>query len=299
VKARYVVAKFVPDVVRFEPVNIGLVVEIDDRVITKMATDVDPRIRLADPYVDLPSLRDFLTSFDARDYSGKADSSPIEWLQQNRLPNVYFTKPLEIEASVRGIDDIVNALHARIVDRKFEQPPDLVRSAGVSAARTALREAFRTAGVLGRRVESQVLVRGASGVDWRIDFRYLTESNVNMVEAATTDLQEDVRRKEHAFEAFATLIDVTQGPRQAKSMTREEKIDQRTEHPPVGILAVDAKPSENATSELLAHMAEAHGFRFVAGQRAFFDLANGLRDEALPIADSASPSSQALTWTDR
>ena len=42
----YSVIKFVPDRVRFEPVNIGLVIQAGEQLITRMSKQIDPRIRL-------------------------------------------------------------------------------------------------------------------------------------------------------------------------------------------------------------------------------------------------------------
>jgi hypothetical protein len=275
-KGSYSVAKFVPDSVRFEPINIGVVLEVGDHLVTQMAADVDPRIRLADPYADLQSLREFLGSFDASSYDEVAGSTgTVAWLHENGLPNVFFSAPRAVDVDVERIDEVMASLQARLVTRAFTRPTEITRAVGTSATRTALREAFKSAGVLKRSVEVEVPLVGASGVEWRIDFRYLTPTDISLVQTATTGLQEELRGKEHGFEAFLALLDTTRRPVAGKDQTRSA--------PTRGTLAVDVYPEENEISSELSRLTSAHGLEFVAGQRGFFKLAQEVQRMALPI----------------
>jgi hypothetical protein len=276
-KSRYAVVKFVPDAVRFEPINIGLVFDEDGRLTTRMAEDVDPRIRLADPYADLQSLRAFLATFDASTYEPSDDRDPLTWLHQTGMPNIYFSAPFGIETGRTSAQDMIGTLFKRLVARNFSRPPELARVPGVSAARSALREAFRSTGILGKKIETQVPIRGLSGVEWQVDFRYVTNESIHLVEAATTGLHEDIRRKEHGYEAFTTLIDTT----------RRQLSSDEPAVPTKGTLAVDASVEESELSAQLSRMAAAHGFRYVAGQRAFYSLAEELVGSALSVNDRA------------
>lgn len=274
-KGSYSVVKFVPDSVRFEPINIGVVLEVGDHLVTQMADDVDPRIRLADPYADVQSLRDFLSSFDASEYDEVAGSAgTVAWLHENGLPNVFFSAPRGVEVQPDRVDEVMASLQARLVTRTFTRPTELARAVGTSAARTALREAFKSAGVLKKSVQVEVPLIGASGVEWRIDFRYLTRTEVSLVQTATTGLQEELRGKEHGFEAFLALLDTTRHPAATKQETKAA--------PSRGILAVDVYPEENKISSELSRLSKAHGFGFVAGQRGFFKLAQEVQRSALP-----------------
>jgi hypothetical protein len=263
----YSVAKFVPDRVRFEPVNIGLVIEAGDRVITRMTEKADPRIRLSDPFADIPSLEHFLKDFDAVTFGEQSGAqSVIEWLHENGLPNIYFSAPSPIAIGEVQLEALVDRLFQRLIARRFTKPPDWTGSQTHGAARTALGSAFRSAKVLGNKVQSRVSAPGASGVIWDIDFRYLTDMDVNFVQTATTSVREDMRRKEHAYEAFAALIDTT---------VQHEAT--------VGVLAVDDPPTDNPVSFTLEMMAKGHGLRFIAGQRSFHEYAGEVRRRALPV----------------
>lgn len=268
----YSVIKFVPDEVRFEPINVGLVVQAGERLITKMAEDVDPRIRLADPYVDLLSLRNTLRSLDVAAVAEEArvpSATALEWLSARGLPNLYFTAPAELDLSADSTAEVaVGLLFRRLVERAYERPPHAPQRLGTTATRTALRRAFAAANVLHSRVQPSARVVGASGEEWIIDFRYLTDS-VNLIQTATTDLKDRVRSEEHAYEAFAALIDTTKDPGTA------------------GLVAVDEKPEANRVSGRLAHLADAHGFELIAGQRAFMELAREVRQRAHQASSSA------------
>lgn len=270
-KPSYVLLKFVPDRIRFEPINIGVVVEDGDEVITRMASGVDPRVRFADPFADVESLRAFLEGFDARDLIGKtAGDSVLRWLGNQEIPNVYVTAPQPIAAEAVPLGSVVESLFSRLVDRNFERPPMPGATVSRTVARRALLSAFQAEGVMGSKVSSDVRVRGASGVDWTVDFRFATET-VNLVQAASTGLREDVRNKEQAFEAFASLID-----------TREPGI--------TAILATDALPRENDVSSQIDKIAGAHGIRFVGGRRAFMKLAREVRIEGRPTSEQPDAS---------
>src|ERR1700716_1609643 len=97
-KGSYVIVKFVPDEVRFEPINVGLVVQVGDEIVTRMSDTVDPRIRFADPYLDLHSLRDFLLSFDARDQLERSSDRAIGELQGSTIPHIYFASPRTVDS---------------------------------------------------------------------------------------------------------------------------------------------------------------------------------------------------------
>src|SRR3989442_115540 len=158
---RYALVKFVPDAIRFEPINVGLIVELGDRILTRMADAVDPRIRYADPYVDMGSLESFLAEFDAATYFAslaKTGRSPIDWLHEHGLANIYVAAPLPIEAVRTTLEDVMSELYSRLIRRLVERPPDAPRASVSTAARTALREAFRTAGVKQQQVETAVVV---------------------------------------------------------------------------------------------------------------------------------------------
>jgi len=270
-KPSYVLLKFVPDRIRFEPINIGVVVEDGDEVITRMASGVDPRVRFADPFADVESIRTFLEGFDARELIGKTGGdSVLRWLGNHEIPNVYVTAPQPISVEAVPLGSVVESLFSRLVDRNFERPPMPSATVSRTVARRALLSAFQAEGVMGSKVSSGVQVRGASGVDWTVDFRFATET-VNLVQAASTGLREDVRRKEQAFEAFASLID-----------TREPGI--------TAILATDALPRENDVSSQIDKIAVAHGIRFVGGRRAFMKLAREVRIDGRLMTDQPEPS---------
>lgn len=263
--ARYSVVKFVPDRVRYEPVNVGLVVAVDDQLITRMADVVDPRIRLADPYADVESLRETLATFDAADFAGDARRSSqhvLQWLMNADFSNLVFTAPSEI-AGHSEVDTVVQLLFDRLIARHYVRPMGPWRERSPMAARTALREAFASQKILGVLVEHSVKAPGASGIGWDLDFRYVSDK-VTVIQTATTSLREDLRSKEHGFEAFAALIDV--------------------KAPGVhGILAADASPENSEVSGALEQISGAHGIEFVAGQRAFYELARRVRGEAVPL----------------
>ena len=263
---RFAVVKFVPDSARFEPINVGLVLEAGGRVLTRMAESVDPRIRYADPYADLASFLEFLRTFDAEAAVGTA-GSVITALTDGRVavPNFYFDGAHPFDAAALPIVDAGDVLFDRLVRRTFEAPPGFSRPSSPTAARTALRRAFAGAKALGTQVRPGVERIGASGITWEVDFEYLTREYY-LVQTATTGLKEDLRRSEHAFRAFATLVDLTHEPGR------------------VGVLASDESPDRNDLSGQLASMAHAHGFRFVGGQRAMLSLASEVRREAQPIS---------------
>lgn len=268
---RYAVVKFVPDRLRFEPINIGIVVEDHGQLMTLMASGVDPRVRFADPYADIDSIRSFLEEFDARAFVEQAGTnSVLDWLHDQDLPNVYITKPEPIDAAGVPVTAIADALFSRLVERDFARPMMLTPAASRTAARNALLTAFRAEGLVGSKVLPDVVIKGTSGIEWRVDFQFTTDK-VNLVQAATTGLREDLRRKEHAFEAFASLID-TKGP----GVTP--------------VLASDALPRENDASLQIRRMADAHGIRFVGGRRAFLRLAREVRNEGLLVTESTEPS---------
>jgi hypothetical protein len=268
---RYVLLKFVPDRLRFEPINVGVVIQDRGQVITLMATAVDPRVRFADPYADVESLRSFLEGFDARSFVGQTSGRPlVDWLHDQELPNIYVTAPLPIDASGVPIMAVAERLFARLVDRDFARPTMMEPGISRTAARRALMSAFQAEGVLGSKVISAVQIKGASGIEWTVDFRFATDT-VNLVQAATTTLREDVRRKEHAFEAFASLIDTRQAGTTA-------------------VLASDALPQENDVSSQINQMADAHGIRFIGGRRAFLKLAREVRDEGLLLSEPPEAS---------
>ncbi len=260
--SRYSLLKFVPDRLRFEPINVGIVVEGAGRVVTRMAGSVDPRVRFADPYADLESLRGFLETFDARSLKPATDQPLLEWLHEVEIPNIYVTSPLPIDQSA-AVELVADRLFSRLVERNFARPPMSPSAPSHTAARRALLAAFRAEGVLGSKVTSGVKIRGASGVDWTVDFRFATNT-LNLVQAATTGLRDNVHGKEHAFEAFASLID-----------TRQPGTS--------GILASDASSEENDVTSQIDKMATAHGIRFVGGRRAFMRLAREVRTEALAV----------------
>lgn len=270
---QYSLVKFVPDRVRFEPINIGVVLEHERGVVTRMAEDVDPRVRYADPYADLQSLREFLASFNATVYLGRApDVSVLNWLRDAELPNIYFSAPLGVDLTADTPEGVAGILFGRLVQRSFAKPPEMAPAPSRTAALRALREAFKAEGVLDTRVEAGVLVQGISGVDWNIDFRYATD-RVNLIQTVSTNLREDIRRKEHAFEAFAALVDT------ARSGGVE------------GVLAADGRPEENPLSAQLALLSAGHGFRLIAGRRSFIDLARDVRRTASP---TAAPMPEAI-----
>jgi hypothetical protein len=279
---QYSLVKFVPDRVRFEPINIGVVLEHDRGVVTRMADDVDPRVRYADPYADLQSLREFLGTFNATVYLGRGrDASVLSWLRDADLPNIYFSAPLDVDLTTDTPENVAAILFGRLVQRSFAKPPDMAPVPSRTAALRALREAFKAEGVLDSRVESSVLVAGVSGVEWNIDFRYATD-RVNLVQTVSTNLREDIRRKEHAFEAFAALVDT------AQSGGVE------------GVLAADGRPEENPLSAQLALLSAGHGFRLIAGRRSFIDLARDVRRGASPTAaKTTAPAEGELPLSSR
>jgi DUF3037 family protein len=269
--ASYVLLKFVPDRVRFEPINIGVVVEHRGDVITRMASSVDPRVRFADPYTDVESLRAFLEEFDARPLLEQTSGRPLlDWLHEQELPNIYVTSPQPIAEESIAVATVADRLFSRLVDRSFTRPPMSAAVPSRTAARRALMSAFQAEGVLGSKVSAGVKVQGASGVEWIVDFRFATDT-INLVQAATTGLRDDLRGKEHAFEAFASLID-----------TREPGT--------TGILASDALAAENDISSQIDKIAGAHGLRFVGGRRAFLRLAREVRTQGLAVSEQPDVS---------
>lgn len=275
-KGRYCVVKFLPDRIRFEPVNIGLIAEFEDQVVTIMSSDLDPRIRYADPHADTRSLLATLVSFDANAYS-TASKSGLDRLADGDvvLPNVYVDRPLGMMVTDRSFQLVVDALFARLVTRSFVQPGGYQRQIGPSMARTVLRNVFHQANALGPLVQSSVDAVGKSGVVWQLDFRYLSDE-LHLIQTATTGLREDLRRSEHAFRAFAALIDTTQLPGVR------------------GILAADEPAESNYTSDQLRRMAEAHGFDFYGGRRGFLSLAKRVTREAKPVSDDSGPAQPTL-----
>lgn len=268
---QYTVVKFVPDSVRFEPINIGIVLEVGERVVTVMSESIDPRIRYADPYVDVRSLRDFLREFDPRSLV-PAEKPVVRTLSAGNVPlaNIFFDQSRTFDAEKLGVDEAADLLFGRLVRRTFAKPSGFVRPASPTAARTALRKAFMAARVLGKRVRSDVRTLGKSGVHWDVDFEYLTDQVV-LVQTATTGLKEDLRRREHAFSAFAALVDTTTSP----GVT--------------GVLAIDEPADADELSGQLAAMAKAHGLDFVGGQRAFLTLARGVSENARTLPPAETP----------
>lgn len=263
---QFTVVKFVPDSIRFEPVNIGVVLETGSDVITRMAESVDPRIRFADPFADVRSLSEFLGEFDASSLE-VGGQSVVNELTTGAIayPNLFFDTPRPVDASKLSVDRIADALFDRLVRRTFASPSGFQRPASPTAARTALKRAFQSMKLLDRQVRLGVAVRGRSGVEWDMDFEYLT-THLHFVQTATTGLREDLRRNEHAFRAFAALVDTTSVPGTS------------------GILATDEPPSRSDLSGQLAQLAEAHGLKYLGGQRAFLELAQEVKNAAQPIA---------------
>ena len=269
---RFTVVKFVPDSVRFEPVNVGIVVETVDDIVTRMADSVDPRIRFADPYVDMKSLVEFLNEFDAAKITSEGPSVVAHLTNgSTSIPNFFFDLPRSIDATQLSAEQAADVLYDRLVRRSFESPPGFVRPQSPTAARTALRKAFQSQRLIGSRVRSAVRTTGRSGVEWDMDFEYLADELV-FVQTATTGLKEDLRRREHAFSAFSALVDTT------------------TEPGVRGLLASDESPERDEISGLIASMASAHGFEFVGGQRAFVALALRVRDTARELPQQVSPT---------
>jgi hypothetical protein len=265
---QFTIVKFVPDSVRFEPINVGVVVEADDQVVTRMAEVLDPRIRFADPYADLKSLLEFLGTFDAADVPHEGRSVVTHLAAgKSEFPNFYFDRARPIDSTQLKARDAAQILFDRLVRRSFEPPQGFVRPASPTAARTALRRAFQSLRVLGSRVRPAVRTLGLSGIEWELDFEFLT-SDLERVQTATTGLKEDLRRREHAFSAFAALVDTTQQPGV------------------IGVLASDEPPERDDLSGQLASMAGAHGLEFVGGQRAFLTLARRVSETAKPIGSS-------------
>jgi hypothetical protein len=100
-----------------------------------------------------------------------------------------------------------------------------------------------------------------------MDFQYLAQ-DVCLIQTAATGLRDDVRSSEHAFRAFAALIDTSQQPATQ------------------GILVVDEPPHANEISGQLYQMAAAHGLEFFAGNRGFLSLADRVSREAQPVVDN-------------
>lgn len=276
IKGRYTIVKFVPDRMRFEPINVGLVAEVGDRVLTLMSQDLDPRIRYADPHADLNSLRSTLAKFDAEAYRTESRSA-IDTLTGNgfELNNLWFDNPLEINVSSERFEVVVNALYSRLVERNFSIPAGTMRVVGPTFARSVLRRVFADANALGSLVKADVHATGVSGVEWRVDFQYLADS-ICLIQTATTGLREDLRRSEHAFRAFSALIDTT------------------TEPGVRGILAVDDRPEVNDASAQLARLAQAHGLEFYAGRKGFLTLAQQVSEEAQLLTSTAAPLQEQL-----
>ena len=241
-----------------------------------MADFVDPRVRYADPYADMASFVEFLRVFDAEAAVGNTDST-IASLTEGRVvvPNFYFDGAHPFDAAALPIEDASEMLFDRLVRRNFDPPAGFSRPSSPTAARTALRRAFVGAKALGTQVRPGVEVVGASGVKWEVDFEYLTR-DLCLVQTATTGLKEDLRRSEHAFRAFATLVDLTHEPGR------------------LGVLASDEPPERNDLSGQLASMATAHGFRFVGGQRAMLDLASEVRRDGKAFTTDSPPKTAQL-----
>jgi hypothetical protein len=271
---RYSVVKFVPDRIRFEPVNVGLIASFGDRDVAKMSEDLDPRIRFADPYADTASLLHTLRTFDIRDFAS-ADSTGFERLASRsvELPNLYVDRPNELAVDDRSFEVVVEALFDRLVVRRFALPAGFHRQIGPTMARTALRDVFAQSKTLGPIVRADVTTLGKSGVVWNMDFQYLSDQ-VCLIQTATTGLRENLRRSEHAFRAFAALVDTAHLPGNN------------------GILAVDEPADANEASGQLKLMASAHGLQFFGGRRGFLELAQKVSRDGRPLDDRHMESQQ-------
>ena len=272
---RFIILKFVPDRVRFEPVNVAVVLELEGRIVTRVADEVDPRIRLADPFLDQDSYDEMLGRL-ATLAPEQTAADELDRLAASPGPNLFASSPSEFVAEPGEVDALADRFFGRYVQRRYVKPY-VARSGPRSAAtRSAIRDAFASAGVQSY-VQASVRQQGKSGVDWNIDFRYLTDE-VTVIQSATTSLKEPVRNAEHGYRAFSALVDVSLVPGVR------------------GVLALDASPEESELSSQLEQLAIAHGLGFYAGQRQFFELAQDVQRRAQPLSSSIVDSLQQV-WS--
>jgi hypothetical protein len=173
------------------------------------------------------------------------------------------------------LDLVLDALFARLVVRSFALPAGYQKQQGPTMARTLLRGVFEQTKALGLLVRSDVEARGKSGVLWQMDFQYVAD-DVHLIQTATVGLREDLRRQEHAFRAFAALVDTAATPGIK------------------GVLAADEPAESNEVSGQLRRMALAHGFEYFAGRREFLELASRVAVSARPQGESHPAGAQEL-----
>lgn len=174
-RCQFVVLRFVPNLVRDESVNIGVMLyNPDDRELTPRLTDNFRRVKRLHPWADIDLLRGLQADFEQRLAERVEDlGAYLETLEQTLSNALQLTPP----RAIRTEDPLAE------LDRLYEsyvQEPRLAPGAFARAIentrawiRQRVHAAFKRAGLL-ERMEKRVLVEDFTykGDNFRLDFGY-------------------------------------------------------------------------------------------------------------------------------
>lgn len=170
VASRFVIAKYVPDVARFEPINIAVLIISGDRVAFHLSDEAVGQVKKLDPHADMFGLQ----SLDQVFIEIVESDDPIdrfEKLHKENSQKLVFTLPSYVDVG-DGSDHQVQESLTRLSDR-LVKPLKPTRRFGRSRDIGAhVKGAFKGLVKAGKVKEDQRF-RGASGVDREIDISYV------------------------------------------------------------------------------------------------------------------------------
>ena len=219
-ECRYIVARLVPDPIREEPVNIGVVLQSDDFVACRFARRLPKAHREHDAFVaDL--IRDLGDHWDQLLRKGtewvgfpgmggteaisQTDPRYLHWLRDTHRQHLRFSDIRRAEAEIRdqfGFESLLLRLYDTFVGARPQ--PKRVVAPRRSRLHAALRRDFRPLLDTNKLVDGG-LVEGT--ILWQVDFAHRRNGTEIAIAAIDFDFANVFQRAEHIFAAWADLND--------------------------------------------------------------------------------------------
>lgn len=213
---RYVVVRLVPDLIRGEPVNVGVILQSDERIdcrfITKLPRSVyavsdlpgDVFRGLEDEWHErlrAPTEKVTLPGEGVVDLQ-LTDPRYLEWLTETHTRHLQFSETRSAEVDIKDAFDFEGLL-LHLNETFVRLSPQAKRIVGRSGARlrTQLRRDFR------RLIEDQKIHEPGSvegTIVWPVDFTYRNTHQVAII-ATDFNLKGVMEQVEHTFAAWADL----------------------------------------------------------------------------------------------
>lgn len=187
---RYVMLRYLPDPVRSEPVNIGVIVQARDAVRFRVLPDMRRRrFDSTGPLPDMKILEDYLHALFQKQVQevfmpGKgtqivdvATEDYLSYVDRVLSRQFELSDPLSAQIpldSATALETFVARLFERLVAPPGGHP--IYRSSGRQRIHTGLRRYFKELGVLGGKVRERDTLVGT--VKWQVDFSFASDKTV-------------------------------------------------------------------------------------------------------------------------